>query len=295
MPSYKTHSIHGELILSEINKKIYINKEDLKTFCIGPDTLIATDYKIFDYQHANRVKDFFTFLIEEIKQRKLYENSEIMAYLYGQIDHFVLDVTTHPLIYYFTESAENDFRLGLHGLMEMWLDDYMCLKYDKNQQQYYHKNKINDLKLKTLINDVYLKIYNGYKESSKYEIGIEFMKNFDLHIRRNKSVIPFITKLLNLGDITYEKDGKRVLPYLNLNHELWLNPETGEKSYDSFEDLWYKSLEISQQTIEDVNNYIYLDKPLNNELINNNISYNTGLPCELGQSYKYIKKKYIKY
>ena len=59
MPSYKTHSIHGELILPYIDKKIKISKEDIKTFCIGPDTMTATDYKLFDYQHANKIKEYF--------------------------------------------------------------------------------------------------------------------------------------------------------------------------------------------------------------------------------------------
>ena len=42
-------------------EEININKEEIKIFCIGPDTMIATDYKLFDYQHANKTKEYFEF------------------------------------------------------------------------------------------------------------------------------------------------------------------------------------------------------------------------------------------
>ena len=45
VPNYKTHSIHGEVIFSDMSKEIEIDLEDLKSFCIGPDALITTDYK----------------------------------------------------------------------------------------------------------------------------------------------------------------------------------------------------------------------------------------------------------
>ena len=68
MPSYKTHAIHGEIILPEINKKVEINKEDLKSFCMGPDALILTDYRLFEIQHAQNTRKYFKTLIKLIKQ-----------------------------------------------------------------------------------------------------------------------------------------------------------------------------------------------------------------------------------
>ena len=55
------------------------------------------------------------------------------------------------------------------------------------------------------------------------------------------------------------------------------------------QERWLRASELLLETITDVNNYIYLDKPLTNRLILNNTSYLTGLPCELGQSKKYVK------
>lgn len=246
MPSYKTHSIHGEILFPVMNNIIEIDKEDFKTFCIGTDILLATDSKIFNYQHSNNVKDYFMYLIDYIKKNKLYENKEVMTFLYGQLDHYVLDNTIHPLIYYFTTFVKNDYKLNQHALVEMWIDDYVCLKYNKNQRNYYLKNMLKDNKLKELINKVYLDIYNVKNEAMKYDLGIKIYKLFDIYLRRNGIMIfSTISNMINLGDIIYKNDIDRVLPYLNLENKMWINPETGEKRRESFDDLWDKSIELS--------------------------------------------------
>ena len=108
MPSYKTHAIHGEMILPEINNRVEINKEDLKSFCMGPDALIVTDYRLFELQHIKSTRKYFKTLIKLIKENKLQDNSEVMAFLYGQLDHFILDMIMHPLIYYMTNEMPMD-------------------------------------------------------------------------------------------------------------------------------------------------------------------------------------------
>ena len=70
MPNYKTHSIHGELILPSINNKTQINVEDLKLFCLGPDALLTTDYRLFDLQHRKDTRVYFKTLIKLIKKKK---------------------------------------------------------------------------------------------------------------------------------------------------------------------------------------------------------------------------------
>ena len=288
MPSYKTHSIHGEIILPDIIKQTYIDKDDIKTFCMGPDAMIATDYHMFKYQHVNLTKDYFMTLLKLIKENKLQENSEVMAFLYGQLDHFVLDLTTHPLIYYMTENYPKAHKIDPHGLVEMWIDDYTMNKYNKDNKHYYHKVFIKDKELKELINQTYRNVYRIDNIAFKYSTGQLFMVMYD-SLRNNKIIRP-ITKLINVGDIKYSKDLDRVIPFLNLEHDVWYNPETGEKSTNSFDDLWQRAIEVSLETINDANNFLYKDKNITNPLILNNTSYDTGLPCSAGQSLKYIKK-----
>lgn len=291
MPSYKTHSIHGEVILPYIDKKIEINKDDIKTFCIGPDTMIVTDYKLFDHQHSSKTKEYFETLLKLVKKNKLQDNSEVMAFIYGQIDHYILDTIMHPYIYYTTENLPKNNVMLPHSLIEMWIDDYISKKLNIKDKKYYHKLKLSSHILKNLINNLYSNVYNKSLAYLKYKYGLTLIKLFDSNIRKNSiKVAPFLTKILNIGDITYHENLDHVLPYLNINNDIWYDPETGEKNNDSFYDLWRKSIEVSLETIDDINKYLYCDKKINNQYIVNNISYNTGLPCEKGQSFQYIKK-----
>lgn len=289
MPSYITHSVHGNKLFKSIDKKIELDINDFETYCAGPDLLIASDYKTFDLQHSNNVKEYFMYLIKYIKEEKLYNDEETMSFLYGQIDHYILDLVMHPLIYSYTKFKRSDFKIDLHGLMEMWLDDYILKIYDIKRDKFYSKKSINSSKLKKLMNDTYHKIYHTNMASLKYLFGIRVISLFDYFIRdKHVDVSLYMDRL---GNILHEDHEKELLPYLNLEHDKWINPETGEVSKKSLMDLWEESKNASLQTIEDVNKYIYDNKYLNNGFINNDISYNTGLPCNYGQEFKYLKKR----
>ena len=291
MPSYKTHAIHGEIVLPRMNLKTEINQEDLKTFCMGPDTLIATDYKIFELQHVRDTRNYFKTLLRLIKKNNLQDNSEVMAFLYGQLDHFILDIIMHPLIYYMTEDMPKKNLLNPHGLVENLIDDYVIQKYNKNEDNYYHKISISDRKLIKLINNAYKKVYNGNNISLKYNIGIMLINIYDSLIRRDKLFIAkYVMKLINFGDVNYHKDYQKALPFLNLNNDIWYNPETGVKHSESFDNLWDKAADIALETIDDVNRYLYQGKNIRNPILLDDISFNTGLPCKDGQKLKYLKK-----
>jgi hypothetical protein len=291
MPSYKTHSIHGEIVLDNLDTKVEIQREDIKSFCMGPDALIATDSKTFKKQHVYNVKEYFEKLLKEIKRNKLYDNSEVMAFLYGQLDHFVLDSVMHPLIYYMTENKKHKHKIKAHGLVENWIDDYTSEKYNKKQMLYYKKWFIKDLKLLELINKLYKKVYKSKNEGLKYSFGMFATIMFDTLARTNAlQIVPLIIDKMDIGDFTYKQDYKRVLPYLNLKKDTWYNPETGEKSNLSFDELWKKSIDIAIEIIDEINGYLYENKKINHPYILNDLSWNTGLPCSKGQTLRYVKK-----
>ena len=268
MPSYKTHAIHGEIILPKIDIKTMIYKEDLKAFCMGPDALILTDYRLFELQHVKSTRKYFKTLIKLIKENKLQDNSETMAFLYGQLDHFILDMIMHPLIYYMTENIPKEHIMDPHAIVENLIDDYVVQKFDRNDDFYYRKVSISDRKLIKLINDAYYQVYRSKNISFKYNMGMILINIYDSLIRRDKLFLAkSVMKLINFGDISYHKDYKKVLPYLNLQHELWLNPETGEESYASFDNLWDRACEVALETIQDVNLYLYQDKRLRNPIM----------------------------
>lgn len=290
MPNYKTHSIHGLNVIHSLDTQVNIDEDDLKTYCFGFDTLILTDYKLFQKQHCEMTKDYFETLINEIKRKKLQDNGEVMAFLYGQVDHFVLDIVFHPFIYYFTKGKESDTVFNSHALMEMWMDDYFIKKCDIDNFKYM-KQKIDSRDLKELVSDIYKMIYDCSYAILKYNLGINSINMLD-SIARKKAlrITPIICKMFKIGDITYSEDLDRVIPLLNLDNGVWFNPETLEERNDSVDDLWEKSIEVSLDVLTDINNYLYGDKPLNNRIITGNLSANTGLPCEEGQHFRLIKK-----
>ena len=294
MPAYKTHSIHGEVILPKIDKRIDIKKEDLKVFCFGPDALVATDYKVYDYQHRKKVRLYFEALMQVIKENKLQDNSEVMAFLYGQLDHYILDVVCHPLVYYMTEDIPQTKVMTPHSLMEMWIDDYIMEKYNKKGKFYFHKWFLKTKGLRLLIDKVYNSTYGARNETIKYSLGIAIISIFDFLARNNAlGIAPVILKSFNIGDLVH-RGPERVIPYLNLEHKKWTIPANGEIVSESFDDLWKKSIEMSLETIYDVNKYIYDDKPLNEHYILSDSSYNTGVSCTNEEKFLFVKKYHRK-
>ncbi len=291
MPSYKTHSIHSELVSNMMDKYIIIDSEAMKTYAMGPDVFVVTEKKLFTDQHRTNVKKYFETLIRYIKERKLYENSEVMAFLYGQLDHFVLDATTHPYIYYITTDIKSDNKLNGHALIEMWIDEYYMDAYDKSKKRYYTRNRIIDSDLNKLVDDVYKEVFGLDNVSKKLSKCIWQFKTLDSCVRSNTILIaPPLIKAFNAGDIKYRKDLDRAKSYMNFEHEEWLNPETGEKSNKSFDEMFEESVHTSLEIIKEINDYMYFDKDFNHPLIDNDTCYNTGLPCEKGQTLKYVKK-----
>ena len=291
MANYTAHSIHGETVVDEIeNKEVEIKKDDIRTFSIGFDSLILPDGDLFRTLHRKNTKEYFETLIKLIKDNKLQDDSEALAFLYGQLDHFILDIYTHPLIYYMTKGLKKEHYMDYHALLEHWIDDFVIETYNEGQIPEYNKLAINDIVLRMTIDELYKKLYNKDNMATKYDLGIMATYLYEYLIRRNRILVaPQICNLLNMGDIFYGQIEKAI-PFLNLNHDIWYNPETEEEMKDSFPDLWLKSIEASKEALEDVNRAIYLDKPITTRFITDNLSANTGLNCDIPQQFKKIKR-----
>ena len=276
--------------MSNIDKKADVNIEDVKKFAFGPDALMTTDYNMFIYQHSHNSGYFFDALIKRIKEKKLQDNPKVMAFVYGQLDHFILDSIMHPLIYYMTEKLPLRYKINPHALIEFWLDDYVMVKNNRKNYKYVIDSPYIDKDLANVINDSYTKIYKNNNAALKYDIGIFSIVQFDTFRKSKSAWLKQLFKKLKIGDIFHEKKLSRVNKYLNLEHNPITHPMTGKKYYYSFDDLWNDSLALAAELITDVNDYLYRGKELNNYFIRNNISYNTGLPCREKESFRYVKK-----
>jgi hypothetical protein len=163
-------------------------------------------------------------------------------------------------------------------------------KHFKGGNGYYHNNPILDKELREIIDSSYEKIYQCKNVSTKYELGARNLLLFDNIRFSDNKLLKKVCNTLKLGDFFYNRTSHRVRPFLNLNHKIITNPVTGVEFKSSFNDLWEESIMVASELIEDVDRYLYLDRPLNNYYINGNISYNTGLPCQEKEHFRFVKR-----
>ena len=277
MPTYGLHEKMAEVAFKPMQKYIDLDVKYIMLNAIGPDAFMVTASKLFDRQHVENVGDYFVCLMDEIKSNKLLENPDAMAYLYGAIFHYALDVITHPLIYFMTQANDYGSRIwDLHGVFELWLDDYFHdLYHDEDNKNLFAVKHIKDKTTNQLIDYVYNRVYCVNNAALKYNTGLELLIFFEKTVRQNKAhVAPLFDKLVSHGQIYNNGDKYRAVPYLNLEHDVIYDPVTCEHFTDSFLDLWYKALEYGLELVEMANNYLYKDIPINYDAFNK--SYNTG-------------------
>ena len=181
----------------------------------------------------------------------------MMAFLYGQLEHFILDSTFHPYIYYIMSTIPQKYMANTHMTFELWLDDYFSNKYNIDDINYYSIFGIKSKQVRNIIDFVYKTIYRCYYASNKYNFGINLFIALENARKDKNNIIPNITKTFGICDMSYN-DIER----------------------------WNKSIELFLEIVEDINGYLYDDKELKNSILENNISYDTGLNCK-------IKKKIL--
>ena len=287
MPTYKTHAIHIMKCNDYIDKRISLNPEDLKVFSFGPDALAFTDPITFNAQHSKDSKYFFAYLMREIKNSHNLDNPEAIAFLYGQIDHFILDYSFHPFVNYLTSNMKLNKLIHPHMQMEFWIDNYMMDKYGIYDKNFFTVSKIDDPETRRIIDMTYLNVYRCFFASAKYDIGINTYESLESKIRFNDMIS---TAIKPLADLTYEKRKKIMECFINKERKTWFHPINGEEHHESLRELWNNSVALYIETIEAVNRFLYDDKELKSELLDSNSSYDTALDCNGPKKLIYAKK-----
>ena len=287
MPTYKTHAIHITKCNDFIDKRIDLNLEDLKSFSFGPDSLAFTDPFVFNMQHNKDTRYFFRYLLSAIKNENETENPELISFLYGQISHYILDLTFHPYVNYLTHNMKLNKMVNPHMQLEFWIDNYMMNKYGIHNKDFISKTKIDDPKAREIIDDVYLKVYKCILASRKYDLGMNVFKSLESNRFNERS-----KKIQAIADLTYEKRTKMLEWFLNRERKTWLHPINGEKHNESLRELWNNSVALYLETIEEVNKYLYDGKTFNCKILDSNYSYDTALSCEEPVKKLVYAKKY---
>ena len=261
--------------------------------------------------HWEKTQDFLINMILEIQEKKLENNSDAMAMLFGYITHYVLDSTCHPFIFYKTgtyyeDRPETYKYAGEHGHMERDLDAYYYKKTFNKDFKYC--NVARDIigkpnlspEIIELLNTTYKKTYNEdnigiiYKKSidiarrlyatfinDRFGIKRSFYKVFDKITKHRKGYLASYSTHIN--DIN--------MKFLNLEHKEWNHPCYKNMTYTySFDDL----LDISEEKVIKI--YKEISKYLNNKISLDklkesipNISYSTGLDVEDDTKMKYFE------
>ena len=303
MPAYLTHAIMGNTIYNNAKNddrlfKINIPLPTLKASTLSPDLAKLSKS---DFNSHNKDTDLYFFnMIEYIKENKLYNDLDVISLLYGNISHYFLDVYTHPLIYYISENCVSLNKLNSHILTEGYISSYMSEKEQHTDYMNLKSNYIGSLNfanpnLKNLIRETYYKTYNDLTILKSYKTTFELIKLIEKLTKENRFTSK--EKLIKLSKFKeyLEINNLSKEDLTNEQKEYWINPVTNEKYNESFIELYNKALTKTYEAIYHVNKYLYdTESKYNLYKIFTNLSYDTGVSCNLGKNLIYVKKKSIK-
>ncbi|MBR1413727.1 MAG: zinc dependent phospholipase C family protein [Bacilli bacterium] len=309
MPSIYTHYNFSKDVYKTLDKNIqkkldksidyyYMFSQSFDYFMYYNFLSLKPGKKIRDFQditHDNYINDYFINIINYIKDNNLQNNSEVLSYLYGSLNHYTLDSTCHPFINYYSKSKNKSFKYkSYHVKNEAMIDAYFYnLNTNKDYADYkLYKDIIPKLKfskeLKETMDNVYEKTFNYKNIGKTYEKSYNQSYNIYKYLVYDKSGIKKVAYKI-VDYLTFFKPGK--IQYfsfhikdidksiLNLNHDKWYYPNNKEiSSTESFIDLYNKSIKKASKLIE-IANSILNNKTEIKQLTDliADLSYATGL------------------
>jgi len=326
MPSTMTHNYFAldvyERLNHDIRDKLKNNLEDLKTFAEGPDLFFfynkmigkkSSNIRNFgSFIHRNNTRDFFINTITYIKENNLENNSQILAFLYGFVCHYILDSTTHPFVFYktgiFDKNKKETLKYnGLHHEMEFYIDIYMIYQKEKITPKTFkfykeiaNTKKINN-ELKQLLDSVFKLTFNKKNVSKILIKSIRDMKSF-FHLfvydrlgfkKKFYQFVDFLTpkKTIRVTPLSFNVAPKMKVHYLNLEKEEWYHPmDNLEISNLSFIELYRIGIDKAVAMIEKIDKILTENKNLKLlEDIFLNTSYITGKDCNDKRPMKFFE------
>lgn len=304
MPSTITHTYISLDTLKKVKykaKKIIENNiEDYKTFAQGMDILyfyhilLLKSNKVQDLGHKfhnYKTNEIFNYIINYTKQN----HSDIaFVFLSGLVTHYIADSTMHPYINYFSQSSTRLKHQDNHFEIETTLDNYMVNKKEgfyqtfKNYQLQFNNKK--NQQIIDLINQIYEKYFNYKNMGKKYYQGQKEMRFIFKYVRYDKT--SFKRKIYQIIDknkfkirrttyLSYHFPLDKVERFLNIDNKEWYytkNPDI--KSNKSFNQLYEIVIKNASNIINQLYDYIYLNKDVDLDLLLGNKSYSNGLPLK---------------
>lgn len=321
MPATIMHAFFAkdvyETLPSEIRNCLNVNR--CKTFGQSTDALMFYNLflplpgkKIRHYQsycHSHKTQDFFINALSYMKENNI-KDEDTCSFLVGFICHYVLDSTFHPYVNYrsgvMKKGKPDTYKYNnLHGFIETFFDVDMIKRRLKGNPYHFNFGKFCfDLRpfsnnLNKLIRYTFDQTYQFKNMDSIYYKSLKQMKT-DLNLFRKDpyGIKKFFYKLVDTFTpkgvyrfevISYHHPLEDHFDYLNRKHNLWRNPSVYEMtSTETFADLYIKALKHAKVIV--CASFDYLNgKSIDLTQIFPNISYVTGLECNLHKELKYFE------
>lgn len=321
MPLITTHNYFAKDLLKIIPKEIQntiIAKQNIyELFSQGFDPFIFYEFlnpKKYNLQglfHEIETDTFFLNFIKNIKKEKLENEESIIAAIYGQLSHYILDSTCHPFIIYktgiYNKEKKSTYKYkGLHTNMEMQIDAYL---YKEREQKEYKNFKIHkhlitkekfNPKLIQILNKTYEETFKIQNGGTNYQNGCKKMYYAYKFLIEDKTglkmkIYHLIDKIFPNKKDVYAYFSNHVInintSIFNLEHKEWLNPWDDKlKSTNSFFDLYNKALKDGKKLFIATHNYMHnkISEEEYKKILKDN-AYTTGLSWHIKKEIKNLE------
>lgn len=257
-----------------------------------------------DRMHDTNTQMLFKNMITFIKNNN---TAETFSHLVGFICHYALDVKIHPYVYYNVGVYNKDkpdthqYR-GLHLKFERSID---AVKIKEELQISPNKLKIHKTyfpvkdapeDIVKVFEHVLKQTYGKDNGGRLYQIGTKKMysntKNI-IHDRFGfkklllKALGLFSNADMFLSDLSFHSHIEDY-DFLNKEKKTWHHPITNEAHNESVDELFNQAKVFALDLIKKVREYIVEDKNIDLDKVFTNLSFNSGIDCNIHEPMKYF-------
>ena len=264
---------------------------------------LCKDYA--DGMHRNNTQGLLINMVDYVKNNY---NKETYSFLVGFIAHYSLDVKIHPFVYhnvgvYNKANANTHHMRGLHLKFERAMDALFIEKETKKPsrkfrmtKKYYTLKHTSD-EVNNLMADTFKYFHNEDNGAELYRISAKAMFNTVRFIDTDrfgiKKQIYKLVDMFNKDIDMYYKDLSyfnhlEKYDYHNDQKKEWLHPLTGEVYNYTVMELYDQARIFALEMVTKVDEYLSGNTAIDLTKVFTNLSFNSGVECDLGMDFKYL-------
>jgi len=301
--------LYMHVMLSEELMKassIPINPGLVKMGAQGPDpyyfnwlsSFHTQSTQLADDMHDSKINHMLIAMLSYVKE---HYSLELHSFFIGFLSHYALDTTIHPYIYYHSGNYQKDdpstlTHRGLHVRFERRVDIHFIRHVKK---QWAHQYPIHRLSFDYLVVPKVIRDFMGFIAKTVYNVDkgdLYYAKGY-VHLQRicknitqdrygvKKRILSLVdcfnkNQTVFYQDLSYHNYDED-FDYLNLKHQLWYHPVTGEPFTWSVTDLFDLALQRAKELMEETSKYLLHNQAIQPQNLFRNQSFNSGVDCNL--------------